>query len=428
MTPIHAFVLFLSLHAAAPDDWPQWRGPRRDGVWREDGVLHELPEGQLPLRWKAPIGAGYSGPTVAEGRVFVSDRIEEPEGRERVHAFAADTGEKLWTHEYACSYEGLSYPAGPRCAVLVHEGLAVALGAVGHLRVLDAKSGELRWARDLGTEYDARMPVWGIAASPLVEQGLLIVPASGGEGACVVAFDLRTGEEAWTALADRGNYSAPIVVDQARKRVLVLWTGDRVVGLAPESGELYWSHAFAEPRNPLGVATPVLAGDKLFLTGFYDGCVLLQLAQDELAVKQLWRRQGTNERNTDGLHSIISTPLILGEHIYGVDSYGELRCLSLADGARVWEDQSAVPKARWATIHFVQQGERTWMLNERGELLIGKLGPAGFEELSRAKLLDPTLEQLNQRGGVVWSHPAFANKHVFARNDRELVCADLSAR
>jgi hypothetical protein len=165
----------------------------------------------------------------------------------------------------------------------------------------------------------------------------------------------------------------------------------------------------------------------LFVTGFYDGCMLLRLDRDEPRAEKLWSRVGQNEIRTDGLQSIIGTPVIRDGHIYGVDSYGQLRCLRLSDGERVWEDLSAVPKARWATIHLVQNGERTWMFNERGELLLAELSPAGFQELGRSQLIAPTLGQLNDRGGVTWSHPAFAYRHVFARNDEELVCADLSA-
>ena len=103
-------------------------------------------------------------------------------------------------------------------------------------------------------------------------------------------------------------------------------------------------------------------------------------------------------------------------------------CLRLDNGERVWEDLTAVPKARWSTIHFIQNRDITWMFNERGELMIARLSPQGFEELSRASLIEPTRGQLNQRDGVCWSHPAFSGRHVFARNDKELVCADLSAR
>jgi outer membrane protein assembly factor BamB len=120
----------------------------------------------------------------------------------------------------------------------------------------------------------------------------------------------------------------------------------------------------------------------------------------------------------------MNTPLIINDFIYGVDSYGELRCLELATGNRIWEDLTAVKKDRWANIHFVQNGDKTWMFNEHGELIISELSPKGFKEISRAKIIEPTKEQLPR--GVTWSHPAFANKHVYIRNDRELVCIDLS--
>ena len=201
-----------------------------------------------------------------------------------------------------------------------------------------------------------------------------------------------------------------------------------MIGVAPATGKLIWEHPFPAHRMPLGVAAPVLAGDLLFITGFYDGSLLLRLDQQRPRVEEVWKRRGQNELRTDALHSIISTPLVLDEHVYGVDSYGQLRCLQLKDGERVWEDLTAVPKARWSTIHFIQNGAITWMFNERGELMIARLSPEGFQELSRASLIEPTRGQLNQRDGVCWSHPAFAGKHIFARNDKELVCADLSAR
>jgi outer membrane protein assembly factor BamB len=171
----------------------------------------------------------------------------------------------------------------------------------------------------------------------------------------------------------------------------------------------------------------VVERDRVFFTSFYDGSLMLRLLSDKPEVEKVWQIVGLDEQNTDALHSIIATPVFASGHIYGTDSYGELRCLDAASGQRLWEDLTAVPKARWSTIHFVKNGERYFLFNERGELLIGKLSPRGFEEISRAKLLEPTLDQLRQRGGVCWSHPAFANKHIFARNDKELVCASLAA-
>jgi outer membrane protein assembly factor BamB len=410
------------------DDWPQWRGPNRDGVWNETGLLDKFPGPAITLRWRVPISSGYSGPTVAEGRVFVTDRVSEPEEAERIHALDWQTGRTLWTHAYACRYVDVQYKAGPRAAVAIDDGRAYALGTMGHLHCCDAASGRVLWKKTPGVDYDVRVPIWGVAAAPLVEGDLLIVQLGAADGACLVALDKTTGAERWRALDDKASYSAPIVVEQAGRRVLVCWTGESVVGLDPASGEVFWKCPFEPRRMVINVPTPVVDGDRLFVTSFYDGSLMLRLRPDELDVDEVWRRRGRSERDTDALHAMISTPYLQGDYVYGVDSYGELRCLDARTGDRIWEDLTAVPKARWSTIHMVRGGGRIWMFNERGELVISELSPEGFREISRAKLIEPTTEQLQQRGGVCWSHPAYAYGHVFARNDRELVCADLRAR
>ena len=175
-------------------------------------------------------------------------------------------------------------------------------------------------------------------------------------------------------------------------------------------------------------ASPVFKNNYLFVTSFFDGSLLLKVNPDRLAVEKLWQRKGPNERRTDSLHCCISTPILEGDYIYGLDSYGELRCLDLYTGNRIWESLEVVPKARWANVYLIQQQDKVWMFNERGELIISKLSPRGYHEISRAQLIEPTEGQLGQRGGVCWSHPAFAYKHVFVRNDKELICADLSAK
>ncbi len=272
------------------------------------------------------------------------------------------------------------------------------------------------------------MPIWAIAASPLVEKGLVILQIGGRDNACLVAFDKVTGEEKWRALGDRASYSAPIIIEQAGKRVLVCWTGDSVAGLDPMTGKLHWQHPFTPSKMVLNIATPVFENGYLFVSGFYDGSLLLKVNPNKLAVEKVWRRRGLSEKNTDSLHCCISTAVLQGDYIYGVDSHGELRCLDMKTGDRIWESLDAVPKARWSNIHMVRHEDKIWMFNERGELIISKLSPEGFHEISRTKLIEPTKGQLNQRGGVCWSHPAFAYKHIYIRNDEELVCADLSVK
>lgn len=409
------------------DDWPQWRGPDRDGIWKETGIIDKFDGEEISIRWRVPISSGYSGPTVADGRVFITDKVNKPKQVERVHCFDWETGDEIWSHSYDCVYK-IDYPVGPRANVTVHDGLAYALGAMGHLHCFDAATGDIKWKKDLNAEYNIEMPIWGIACAPLVEEDLLIIQIGGKPEACVVAFDRITGEEKWTALKDNASYSAPIIIEQAGKRVLICWTGWNVTALNPQTGELYWKYPMPPSRWEIGIATPIHNDNQLFVTNFYEGALLLNLTSDKIDAELGWHRKGKDERNTDAIQTTMSTPLWDGNYIYGVDSYGELRCIDAQNGDRIWEDLTAVPVARWSTIHFVQNADKVWMFNERGELLITKLSPEGLNIISRAKLIEPTRNQLNQRGGVTWAHPAFAYKHVFARNDKELVCANLEKK
>ncbi|MHC4172822.1 MAG: PQQ-binding-like beta-propeller repeat protein [Planctomycetota bacterium] len=423
-------VILLNIQASAAD-WPQWRGSNRDGVWREKGIVQKFNAPQLPIRWRVKIANGYSGPTVASGRVYVTDRLTTPTAVERVHCFDAMSGKRIWSHTYECSYKNgktVGYPNGPRAAVTINEGRAYSLGTMGHFFCFDAVKGQVLWSKDLKAEYKIRMPIWGIAAAPLVEGNLVIVQIGGEDNACIVAFDKVAGSEKWRALNDPASYSAPVIIRQAGKDVLVCWTGKGVVGLDPLTGKLHWQHPFTPSKMVLNIATPVFEIGYLFVSGFYDGSLLLKVDPDELAVEKVWRRKGASERNTDSLHCCISTAVLQADYIYGVDSYGELRCLDLHTGDRIWESLDAVPKDRWSNIHMVRHEDKIWMFNERGELIICKLSPEGFHEISRTKLIEPTKGQLNRRGGVTWAHPAFAYKHVYIRNDEELICADLSAK
>ena len=412
---------------AEADDWPQWRGEHRDGVWRETGLLEVFPKAQIESVWEVPIGSGYSAPIVAEGRVYLTDRIEDPDEVERVLCRDAKTGKELWTQSYPSPYKGLSYPDGPRAAVTIADGLAFSLGAFGHFRCFDAVTGALQWKKDPGTDYEIELPIWGITAAPLVEGALVIAQLGAVPGACIVAWDKKTGEERWRALEDVASYSAPVMIEQAGQRVLLCWTGENLVGMNPATGEVHWKHATPPTQMVINVPSPVVDGNRIFLSSFYDGAQVLQFETDSLTAKPIWQRQMESGKPGDALHAMISTPILQGDYIYGVDDYGQLRCLDANTGERIWEDLTAVPKARWATIHMVRNGDKVWMFNERGELIIAKLSPTGFEELSRAKLIEPTTGQLNSRQGVCWAHPAYANKHVFARNDSVLLCASLAA-
>ena len=433
---MHRYLLSLSLlaisgcHAGSGlDDWPQWRGPKRDGVWRETGLIEKFSEPRLKILWRADISSGYSGPTVADGRVFVFDRVTKgTQQSERVHCFDARSGDKLWMYAYDCPYIGVDYPAGPRGSITLHEGRAYALGTMGNFHCFDAAGGEILWSKDLNTEYEIRMPIWGITCSPLIEKDLVIVQIGGSGGANLVAFDRETGEECWKALEDDASDSSPIVIDQAGRRVLVCWTGARLVGLDPANGHLHWEHSLPPKKFVRNCASPVWVKDFIVVTSFFGGAAVFRLKPQELGIEKVWQRAGASEKETDGLHTNFAEPMIQGDYIYGVDSYGQLRCLETATGKRVWENLEAIPQQRWSTLRFVPNGDHVWMFTELGDLIISRLSPEGYEELSRAHLIKPTTEQLpSRRGGVCWSYPAFAYQHVFARSDEEIVCASLKA-
>jgi outer membrane protein assembly factor BamB len=438
--------------AVRGDDWPQWLGPQRDGVWRETGILEKFPKGGPTVKWRVPIGSGYAGPAVAGGRVYITDRIlakgttnptgagafrrSRLAGSERVLCLDEATGKEVWKHEYPCEY-AISYPAGPRCTPVVRDGKVWTLGAMGDLLCLDADSGKVIWSKNLPKDYRTTPAVWGFAAHPLLDGDRLICLV-GGAGSAAVAFHKDTGKEIWRALTatpDIG-YSPPTLIEAGGTRQLIIWHPASVNSLDPETGKVYWSEPFRANAS-LTVAMPRQAGDLLYLTSFYSGSLMLKLAADRPAATVLWKSktfeggQGREQpRNTDGIQSIMPTPFIQGGHIYGICSYGELRCVNAATNERLWMTLKATgnavkPEERWGNAFLVAQGDRFFLFNEKGDLIIARLTPQGYEEIDRAHLLEPD----NHMPGrpVVWSHPAFANRCIYVRNDHEIICASLAA-
>jgi outer membrane protein assembly factor BamB len=427
-----ALAALLTTAELRADDWPQWLGPQRDGVWRETGILTKFPAAGPKVLWRTPIQGGYAGPAVSGGRVYVTERVRTP-AQERVLCLDEATGKVLWEHSYECRYS-IQYPAGPRATPLVSGGKVYTLGAMGDLLCLDAASGRVIWSKNFRKDYEARTPLWGFAAHPLLDGDRLICLV-GGPDYVVVAFDKDTGKEKWHALSlERADtqigYCPPMIYRVGDGPLqLIVWHPEGVNSLGPVTGKPYWSQEFFARAN-LTIPTPRLAGDLLLVTSFYNGAMLLKLAGgDKPGAEVVWksRARGETPGATDKLHSIMPTPFIEGGYIYGVCSYGELRCLRLEDGKRVWETRkptSGGEAVRWANAFLVKNGDRFFLFSESGDLIVAKLSPKGYEEISRCKLLAPTNEAFGRE--VVWSHPAFADKCVFARNDKELVCASLA--
>ncbi|MEX2174237.1 MAG: PQQ-binding-like beta-propeller repeat protein [Pirellulaceae bacterium] len=434
--PCAALVVWLSLTlAAAAEDWPQWMGPNRDGQWRETGILETFPDGRAKILWRTPIAGGYAGPAVAAGKVYVTDYVRstgeatndpdaraESKGQERVLCLNAADGKPLWKHEYDCTYK-ISYPAGPRATPTVAGGKVYTLGAEGKLLCLSADTGKVVWQKELTKEYQIETPMWGFCAHPLVDGNKLICLV-GGAGSVAVAFDKESGKELWKSLAAPApGYCPPTIIEAGGARQLLIWHTKALNSLNPETGEVYWSEPL-EAAYGMPIAAPRQAGDYLFASAIGSVAALFELDRTKPAVQEVW----LGEPNT-AVYCANSTPLIEAGTIYGNDcQVGNLRAVDLKTGKRLWE--TFVPttggerRASHGTAFLTKNGDRYFLFSETGDLIIARLTPQGYDEISRAHVIEPTGEAFGRQ--VVWSHPAYAGRCAFVRNDKEIVCVSLA--
>ena len=434
----------IALLVAAPgfaNDWPQWRGEDRRGEWTETGIVEALPD-ELKVAWRVPVNSGYSGAAVADGRVFITDWVEDPESRtmdgtERALALDEETGEVLWTREWPTSYRMLmvSYAIGPRATPTVDGDRVYVVGAAGDLYCLDVETGDILWEKHYIADYDSFIPTWGVASSPIVDGDRLITVVGGEPGGLVMAWDKRTGEEIWRALDVVGEmgYGQPIIIEAGGARQLIVWHAAALVSLDPETGEVYWNEEW-EAAAGVSVATPVRSDNYLLVSQFYRGSMMMQLNQDRPDATLLWRGRSRSELpgETDGLHAMITTPLIEGDYLYGVGSYGELRGLDARTGERLWMSDEMTAQARWGTAFMVKHGDRYFVVNDDGFLIMAQFTPEGYVEHGRIKLIEATSDAAfgpTRRFArpVNWSHPAYANGHIVHRNDNEIIRVSLRA-
>jgi outer membrane protein assembly factor BamB len=406
----------LSVRAA---DWPQFRGPNRDGVWNETGIMESFPPGGLRISWRMPVGRGWSSPVVAQGRVYVTDvRIERSAATERVLCFDESNGKLLWSHAYPVDYPEWALgpdAGGPRATPITRDGKVFTLGALGDLCCLDAAKGVVLWEKKLAKDYPVK-EFTGITASPLIEDKLLILYICGKPAACIVAFDLNSGKEAWRALDDSFTYSSPIIVAEGRRKQLIVWTQEAVTSLDPSTGKTWWRERLHTPGDQ-AVSTPVYSNRRLLVAG-----LMLKLNADTPAASVLWPETKAASKR---ILSNTSTALLWGDYVYSAKSTGELVCLEAGTGQQVWQTNTVTSLKNGSSIHVTPNGDSVLLFTDQGNLIRARVSAGGYQELSRVHLIDAT-NPFNGRN-VVWPPPAYANRHVFARNDQELVCAALAA-
>lgn len=437
LLPLFLVVLTLGSTAHA-DDWPQWLGPKRDSVWHETGIVEKFPESGLTVKWRAPVSLGYSGPAVATGKVFVTDYVRESgeisnnpgerkqlTGRERVLCLNAADGKPIWEHGDKVTYK-ISYPSGPRTTPTVSGGKVYTLGAEGLLLCLNVDDGKVIWSKDLKKEYKTESPIWGFCGAPLVD-GQRLICLVGGEGSEVVAFDKDTGKELWKALSSGtagAGYCPPSIIEAGGTRQLLIWTPETLNALNPENGKVYWSQPL-QPEYGMSIAIPKKHGNLLFASGIGAVAAAFKLTDSKPGAELAWR--GTAKT---AVYAANTTPIIDDDGIlYGADCMsGQFRAVKLQTGERLWDTFAPTTNTRrggHGTAFVVRNGDRYFLFSETGDLILAKLSAKAYEEVSRFHVLNPTGECFGR--DVVWSHPAFANKCCYARNDKELVCVSLAA-
>lgn len=440
--PFASFVVTLTSTLA--DYWSSWLGPTADSVFHENGTVTEIPAGGLKTIWEAPVHMGYSGPSVADGKVFFMDYIrtkgeltnraswnDELKGEERVVALDAKTGKELWSYAYDRPYH-MSYPGGPRATPIYADGKVYALGAEGNLNVLDADTGALIWSKDFFKDYGAETPRWGHAAHPLIYQDRVICIV-GGIGSTAVAFNKDTGEQIWRKLsADSQGYCPPSIVNYAGVDQLIIWHPEGLYSLNPITGQSYWSQDL-RPKLGLTVGAPRVNQGRMFASGQSGPAALLKLSEDKPGAELVWLGNPQT-----AMYTLNNTPVFTDDAIYGVDlESSSLIAVDPENGSRIWMTQEPVldPEVRanskrrlrhgTAFLYRLRSSDTFYIMSENGDLVIAELSLDGYREIGRQNVLEPT----NSSGGrsVVWSPPAFANKTMFARNDKKLIAVDLSS-
>jgi len=427
-------VLAATAMAGRADDWPQWMGPTRDNVWKEAGILEKFPEGGPKIVWRTKVAGSYSGPAVSEGKVFVMDYLtkdqvpegnwkrEELTGLERIFCLNEADGKEIWKHEYPVKYS-VSYPNGPRCTPLVYGGKVYTLGAEGNLICLDTK-GKVVWQKDLKTTYKNGSPLWGYAAHPLID-GQKLITLAGGDGSHVVALDKDTGKEIWKAESSTGpdgvGYCPPTIIDVNGVRQLILLKPRAFTAIDPETGKRLWTQPYTADNGSI-IMSPIVSGEYLFGGGWNNKNMLVKLKTTDGRpdAETVWK-----DKKGLGISPVNVQPILVDGTLYGFDQSGKLFAVEIPSGKRLWESEDVIGKSgNSETAFIVKNGDRYFYSTERGELVIGKMSPKGYEPIDRATILKPTHKVFGRT--VVWSMPAFANKKMFVRNDEELVCVDLA--
>jgi outer membrane protein assembly factor BamB len=389
----------LALFAAtAHGQWPQWRGPAREGVVPASSVPVAWPE-KLSLSWRQDVGEGYSSPVVDDGRIFVHSRSD---AEEVVSAFELESGEPVWSARYPSSFTKNRYAVGmskgPFSTPLVADGRLFTLGVSAVLSSFDAATGALKWRKDWSNEIDTSKLFTGTAMSPIIDSGLLIVHVGDDTKGAFRAFDPATGAEKWSLPGHGPGYASPVAFGTVTgSRHFVTMTDKAFVGVDVTTGKLLWEIPFPDEFNE-NIVTPVFAGDVVIISGTRKGTFgyRLEVAGSTWTPRQAWH-------NPD-VPMYMSTPVADGDYVYGFSSRrkGQIFCLDRRTGALKWATEG-----RGGINAAIQSaGPNLIVLTTDGELLVAKRSPDTFEEVRRYKVAE----------GQTWAHPVVLGSRLVIRD------------
>lgn len=403
--------LSFSLHArSVADDWPQFLGPQRNGISAETSLIDRLPDGGPKEVWRVAGGVGMSAITISGGKLIT---LVQRGGKQWGMALNAKTGKPVWLTEVAPEYRN-QMGDGPRGAPTISNGRVFVFTGEGVLAALSLKDGKVLWSHNVVKELGGRVADYGMACSPLVAGDAVVVTA-GAPNAVVVAYDIESGKLAWQAGDGPAGYSSPALLKVGGRAQIVAYTGDAVLGLDPKAGTVLWRYPYVT-NYECNIATPLAIKGNVFISsGENHGSVLLGLKPDgdRFAVEEVWASQG----NRSVLRNEWQTSILLDGYLYGFDNVGgagpisHLTCVNAATGERAWQ------KTRFGKGNLIAADGKLFISTMKGELVLIKATPNEYTELGRADVIGSTRQA-----------PALCDGLLYLRDDREIVCLDLSAR
>lgn len=389
-------VVSLSLISARADDWPQWRGPNRDGISRETGWRADWPAEGPKKIWEADIGVGFSSMSVANGRLFTMGNVNETDV---IWCFDAETGKLLWKHEYPCSSKDPNGYPGPRCTPTVDGDRVYSVSRHGHFFCLDARNGKVLWSKEFPRDFGGVAPKWGFAGSPLIEKDWVLCEVNATNGTSLVAFNKLNGQVVWKNGRERAGYSSLVALDLEGQRCLAHFCADQFVLRRMSDGSELWRIPWPTSYG-VNAATPILGGDKLFLSSGYGfGCALFQISLK--GPNELWRNK--NMRNH------VNSCVRLDQRLYGFDE-GELRALDWNSGEVKWSTRD------YGKGSLIAADGKLILYGQRGQLGLAAVNPDSYTPLAQFQALG---------GRDTWAPPVLANGRIYVRSLDKLAAFDV---